>query len=49
LLADSKVKKWKKEKTFTYTPDKREFLVLAEKVPAGIVYNMSGEFDKEVK
>ena len=49
LLADSKVRKWKKERTFTYTPDKREYLVLAEKVPAGIVYNMSGEFDKEVK
>jgi len=48
ILRESKIKGWNKGKIFSYVPSKREFLVLAEKVPPGYVKFVSGEFDKEI-
>ena len=45
---DSKLRIWKKDKIFTYVPSKREYLVTLDKVPPGIIKNISGEFDKEI-
>jgi len=49
IYRDSKLKIWKNPRdSFEYSPSKREHLVLAEKVPPGLVKNISGEFDKEI-
>lgn len=52
VYRDSKVRSWSSPKTiFDYKPSKRfasGHLVLADKVPPGVVRNVSGEFDKEI-
>jgi len=48
IYRESKIRGWNKGKIFSYVPSKREHLVLAEKVPPGIVRFVSGEFDKEI-
>ena len=48
IKRESQIRGWNKGKIFSYIPSKREHLVLAEKVPPGVVRFVSGEFDKEI-
>jgi len=48
IKRESQIRGWNKGKIFSYIPSKREHLVLAEKVPPGLVRFISGEFDKEI-
>jgi len=51
VYRDSKLRSWARAKIFDYKPSIRQekgHLVLAEKVPPGIVRFISGEFDKEI-